>query len=226
MNPAGSAPRVKICCIADVAEALAALAGGASALGLVSKMPSGPGVIPEEKIAEIARSVPADVGTFLLTSRRDVGSIVDQQERTGVNTIQLCDRLLEAEYPELRAHLPRVTLVQVIHVHDRRAVDEARALAPLVDALLLDSGNPTAAVKELGGTGRTHDWKISRAIREAVSVPVYLAGGLDAGNVERAIRTVRPFGVDVCSGVRSDRVLDAARLSAFFEAVARAAAPA
>jgi phosphoribosylanthranilate isomerase len=81
-------------------------------------------------------------------------------------------------------------------------------VAPHVNAILLDSGNPSAAVKELGGTGRVHDWELSRRIREAVDVPVYLAGGLRPENVAEAVARVGPFGLDVCSGVRSDGRLD------------------
>jgi phosphoribosylanthranilate isomerase len=92
-------------------------------------------------------------------------------------------------------------------------------VAPEVDALLLDSGNQSLPVKELGGTGRTHDWSVSRRIVEAAPVPVYLAGGLTPDNVGEAVRRVRPFGVDVCSGVRSGGRLDEARLAAFAAAV-------
>ena len=217
-------PRVKICCIASVEEARLAIRHGAAAIGLVSEMPSGPGVIPEPLIAEIAASVPSGVGTFLLTCKQSVDAIAGQQRRTGVNTVQICDELAEGGLPELRTALPGITLVQVIHVDGDDAVARAVAVAPSVDAILLDSGNPRLAVKELGGTGRRHDWTISRRIREQVDVPVYLAGGLEAGNVAEAIATVGPFALDVCSGVRSAGRLDAAKLESFFAAVKRAPA--
>jgi phosphoribosylanthranilate isomerase len=216
-------PRVKVCCIASVEEARLAIRHGAAAIGLVSEMPSGPGVIPEPLIAEIAAGVPPAIGTFLLTCRQLVDGIVAQQRRTGVNTIQICDDLPLRAYEELRAALPGVALVQVIHVDGDDAVGRAVAVAPSVDAILLDSGNQKLAVKELGGTGRRHDWTISRRIREQVGVPVYLAGGLQAGNVGEAIATVGPFALDVCSGVRTEGRLDEARLKAFFAAVRAAA---
>ncbi|HVE78879.1 MAG TPA: hypothetical protein VNA89_08465, partial [Gemmatimonadaceae bacterium] len=87
-----SRPRIKVCCIMSHDEARAAVRAGASALGLVSHMPSGPGVIGETLIAEIAAGVPPGVATFLLTCRPDVDGIVAQQHRTRVNTIQVCDR--------------------------------------------------------------------------------------------------------------------------------------
>ena len=189
---------------------------GASAVGLVSAMPSGPGPIAEELIAEIAARVPPSVATFLLTCRQDAASLVEQQRRCRVNTIQLCDRVGTDVYSELRAQLPGVSLVQVVHVRGEESVAEALSVAPFVDALLLDSGNTALAVKELGGTGRTHDWRVSRRIRDSAGVPVFLAGGLKPENVAEAFETVRPFGLDVCSGVRTDGRLDAKKLKRFF----------
>jgi phosphoribosylanthranilate isomerase len=215
-------PRVKVCCIRDRAEAALAVRHGASALGLVSAMPSGPGVIADETIAEIARAVPPGVASFLLTSRQDVESIVEQQRRLRPNTLQICDRLTAGTYRELRAALPGVGLVQVVHVTGEESVDEARSMAGEVDAILLDSGNQALAVKELGGTGRCHDWTVSCRIREAVAVPVFLAGGLRAENVGEAIEAVGPFALDVCSGVRTGGGLDEVKLGRFFAAVAAA----
>ena len=213
--------RVKICCIASVAEAQLAIRHGADAVGLVSEMPSGPGVISAARIAEIAAAIPPGVASFLLTSRQSVAAIVDQQRRLRPSTIQICDHLTVGTHAELRAALPGIGLVQVVHVTSEESVVEAIAIAPHVDALLLDSGNQALAVKQLGGTGRQHDWSISRRIRSAVGVPVYLAGGLRADNVATALRMVEPFGVDVCSGVRTDGRLDARKLADFFAAVRR-----
>ncbi len=211
-------PRIKICCISSVDEAALAVSCGASALGLVSAMPSGPGVIDEDHIAEIIRTVPPSIGTFLLTARQDADAIIDQQLRCRPNTVQLVDHVPEPELVRLRRALPGIALVQVIHVTGEESIDEARTAAPHVDAILLDSGNQKLAVKELGGTGRTHDWGISRRIRETCGRPLFLAGGLKAENVRDAIDQVRPFGLDICSGVRQDGKLDALRLRAFFAA--------
>jgi len=193
-----------------------AIEAGASAVGLVSAMPSGPGPIPEELIAEIAATIPPGVNSFLLTCSQDAASIIDQQRRLRVNTIQICDRLTQGSYQDLREALPGISLVQVVHVTGPEAVDEAIAIAPEVDAILLDSGNQSLAIKELGGTGRTHDWTLSRKIREAIEVPLFLAGGLNPSNVAAAIREVQPFGIDVCSGLRTEGHLDREKLKAFF----------
>jgi phosphoribosylanthranilate isomerase len=216
-------PLIKICCISSPEEAQLAIRAGASALGLVSAMPSGPGVIDEDLITEIATLVPPGIHTFLLTSRQDAASIVAQHRRCLTTTLQLVDELPEAELITLRRKLPGVQLVQVIHVIDEASVAQALAVAPRVDALLLDSGNPALTIKELGGTGRTHDWSLSRRIVRDAGVPVFLAGGLGAHNVAEAIRAVQPHGLDLCSSVRSDGRLDAAKLLAFFDAVAATA---
>lgn len=212
-------PRIKICCIASVEEAWMAIDAGANAIGLVSAMPSGPGPITEDLIAEIAAIVPPGVSSFLLTCLQDAESIIDQQRRLRVNTIQICDRLTSGSYKEIHDALPGIKLVQVIHVTGPESVDEAIAVAPHVDAILLDSGNQSLAIKELGGTGRTHDWTLSRKIREAIEVPLFLAGGLDEANVAAAIREVRPFGIDVCSRLRTEGALDPQKLNEFIYAI-------
>lgn len=200
-------------------EAELAIERGASAIGLVSAMPSGPGPISEELIAEIARAVPPGIATFMLTCITDSDKLVEQQQRCGTNTLQLCDTVDPWVYATLHNTIPGIALVQVIHVRGRQSVAEAIEVAPHVDAILLDSGNPSLSVKELGGTGRVHDWTLSRSIRESVDVRVWLAGGLRPDNVARAVDTVEPFGVDVCSGLRPNGHLDPWLLEEFFAAL-------
>jgi phosphoribosylanthranilate isomerase len=212
-------PRVKICCIASQEEARIAIAYGASALGLVAAMPSGPGPIPDDLILRIARSVPPPIATFLLTCETSAEAIIAHHRRTLTNTLQLVDTPEPGVYAAIRAALPSVKIVQVIHVRDENSLDEALQAAEQADALLLDSGNPSLAVKELGGTGRVHDWRLSRTIVAQSPVPVFLAGGLHAGNVRAAIDQVQPFAVDLCSGVRTNGHLDPKKLEAFFNAV-------
>ena len=212
-------PRVKICCISSMNEANLAIRYGAAAIGLVSEMPSGPGMVSEGLIAQVTTKVPPGVSSFLLTSKFDTLAIVAQQRRLGVNTIQICDRLQWGSHDDLRQALPGIAIVQAIHITSEAAIEEALAVAPSVSALILDSGNPLLPEKELGRTGRVHDWTISRRIRELVNVPVFLAGGLTPENVKDAIQVVQPFGVDVCSGVRTNGKLDEGKLSEFFNQV-------
>lgn len=210
-------PRVKICCISSHEEARLAIHYGASALGLVSEMPSGPGVIDEELIAKISANIPPPIATFLLTSKTSAGEIMAQQKRLRTNTIQICDRVEFDVYDNLRDELHGISLVQVVHVTGRESFDEAMSVTKKVDAILLDSGNQTLAVKELGGTGRTHDWTVSKMIVSNSPKPVFLAGGLKSENVVEAIQNVQPFGLDICSGVRTNGKLDEEKLQSFFQ---------
>jgi phosphoribosylanthranilate isomerase len=193
-----------------------AIKHGASALGLVSEMPSGPGVIDEASIAEIATAVPPPVATFLLTSKQNAAEILAQHFKTRTNTLQLVDHLPQSELIKLKEKLPEIKLVQVIHVLDEQSVIEALSVEKYVDALLLDSGNPKLKVKELGGTGRTHNWELSRKIVAEVNIPVFLAGGLNAENIKEAIKKVKPYGLDICSGVRTNGIIDEVKLKGFF----------
>lgn len=210
-------PRVKICCIKSIEEAWTAIRYGASALGFVSAMPSGPGIVSEELIAQIAACVPPPIATFLLTSAQNSEEIIQQLWRCRTNTVQICDTLKAGSYKNIRQAIPGITIVQVIHVIDEISVQQAINVAPQVDAILLDSGNQSLQIKELGGTGRVHDWNLSNRIREQVNIPIFLAGGLNPDNVNLAVGKVAPFGVDVCSGVRSLGNLDESKLKFFFE---------
>jgi phosphoribosylanthranilate isomerase len=212
-------PRLKVCCIANVAEAHLAVSAGATALGLVARMPSGPGTIDEATIAEIAAAVPRSVATFHLTSESDPDAIVARQRAVGTTVLQLVRHLEPAVHAAVRRALPGIEVVQVVHVEDEASVAYAERVAPGVDALLLDSGRPSAAIAELGGTGRVHDWALSARIRASVPVPVWLAGGLRSDNVRDAVTIVRPHGVDVCTGVRTAGALDPVKLAAFVRAL-------
>lgn len=211
--------RVKICCISSVEEARLAIHAGADALGLVGKMPSGPGPIDDDLILAIAKTIHPPVSSFLLTSEQSANGIINHLNRTHVNTVQIVDELMEGTYRQIRDALPHLRIVQVIHVTGGESIEQALQINELVDAILLDSGNPKASIKTLGGTGNTHNWNISKRIVESVTIPVFLAGGLHTNNVVEAISTVQPFGVDVCSGVRTEGRLDTGKLKSFMSAV-------
>lgn len=211
--------KIKICCIASVNEASMAIEAGADALGLVARMPSGPGPIADELIAKIARTIPQNISSFLLTCEQSSQGIIDHIKRTGTNTVQMVDELTEGSYQHIRKELPGIKLVQVIHVTGEESIQQALHVQDEVDFILLDSGNPRAEIKTLGGTGKVHDWAISRELVKQVNIPVFLAGGLNAQNVRQAIEIVHPFGVDVCSGVRTNGNLDPWKLRSFIQAV-------
>ncbi len=214
--------RIKVCCIASAEEARLAVEAGADALGLVARMPSGPGPITDARIAEITAIVPPPVATFLLTAETTADAISAHIRTTRPSTVQVVSHIAPSEAARLAEMEPHVRRVQVIHVEGLEALELLPAYSPHVHAFLLDSGRPNAAIAELGGTGRCHDWEVSAEIVKASERPVFLAGGLSSANVRDAIRKVRPFGLDLCSGVRTEGRLDAAKLKAFVLAAKRA----
>jgi len=211
--------RVKVCCISSIDEAKLAISYGASALGFVSEMPSGPGVISLELIEEIVESIPPGVSSFLLTCKQDVDSIISQQRRTKVNTIQIVDRLIEGTHNDLKKALPGISIVQVIHVIGEESIKEAVEVSKNVHGILLDSGDQSLNVKVFGGTGKIHNWDVSKTIVEFVNVPVFLAGGINPSNARDAMAKVKPYAIDICNGVRTNGKLDESKLEALFNVV-------
>ena len=210
---------VKICCISSIEEASLAINAGATALGLVGHMPSGPGIISDNLIAEIAGSIPKHIDTFLLTSETDIDQIIQHHSKVNTTTIQIVDELTNGTHVQLKGVLPSVKIVQVLHILDETSIEKAIRISKNVDAILLDSGNPNLNTKELGGTGRTHNWEISKTIVEKVEIPVFLAGGLNPENAAKALNDVNPYGLDLCSGVRTNGNLDIDKLTSFFKAI-------
>lgn len=211
--------RVKVCCISSEHEAQMAIAAGADALGLVGEMPSGPGTLDDLSIRRIASSIPPPVASFLLTSRTRAADIIDHVKYCGTNTVQIVSHIDPAEYDTINPALPGIRRVQVVHVEDDSAIELIAAYSPYIDAFLLDSGRPNSTQVELGGTGRTHDWAVSARFIAKSSKPVFLAGGLNPTNATTAVTQVRPYGLDLCSGVRTNEQLDPEKLAAFIAAI-------
>ena len=212
-------PKIKICCISSIEEANLAIAQGAAALGLVGKMPSGPGIISDELIYTIAKGVPTNIDTFMLTSETSAEAIIEHHKKTNTSTIQIVDALSEGTYAQIKNALPSIKIVQVIHILNEASIEEALRISEQVDALLLDSGNPNLQTKELGGTGRVHKWNLSSKIVEQSKRPVYLAGGINPMNIKQAVEEVQPYGIDLCSGVRTNKLLDPIKLEQLFNAI-------
>jgi phosphoribosylanthranilate isomerase len=211
--------KVKICCISSIEEAKLAIAHGAAAIGLVGRMPSGPGIITDELIQSIAKTVIPPIDSFLLTCETTAEKVIEHHKKVNTTTIQIVDALTDRQYLKIREAIPHVKLVQVIHVLDENSIQEAIEISEFVDAILLDSGNPNLSTKVLGGTGKTHNWDISKKIRENISIPTYLAGGINKDNVRKAIEHVEPFGIDLCSSVRTNGQLDERKLEELFKAL-------
>ena len=212
-------PFLKVCCISSIEEARLAVSFGADAVGLVSDMPSGPGVIGDALIEEIVAAVPPPVATFLLSSREEADGLAEHVAATKAGVLQIVRHIDPGHYAELRARVPTTKLVQVVHVEDEGSVDLAVAYAERADALLLDSGRPGGGAEELGGTGRTHNWDLSAEIVKRAGKPVFLAGGLTPDNIRDAVETVAPHGIDLCSGLRTNGALDRGKLKAFTSAL-------
>jgi phosphoribosylanthranilate isomerase len=193
---------IKICCIQNDTEVEMAAAAGATHVGLVAAMPSGPGPIAADRIAEIVGAVPTGVTAVLLTAHTDADSIIEHARTTGVTAVQIVGEVPADVRLSIKAAAGSIDILQVVHVGGPEALEQAQPAAVGSDFVLLDSGRPSALVPELGGTGRTHDWAVSAQIVSRLDVPVFLAGGLGPENVAEAIRTVRPAGVDLCSGIR------------------------
>jgi phosphoribosylanthranilate isomerase len=216
----------KICCMQSEAEIDMAAAAGAFAVGIVGPMPNGAGFLDDAAAARLARYGVDRYGgklwVTLLTKRTGAADIAAHVAEIGASAVQIVDRPEEGAYALLRTRFPALKILQVVHVEDERAIGEATAAAPFVDAILLDSGRPSAATPTFGGTGDRHDWSISRRIVRTVDKPVFLAGGLKPENAAEAIASVSPFGLDICSGLRDRAKGDALipeRLAAFTAAL-------
>ena len=214
--------QIKICCIASEEEAQMALNEGVDAVGLVGEMPSGPGVIGSDRASSIVAVLPDSVDSFFLTSHDRGRDIVEELGVSHASTVQIVRHIDPVEYLPVIENLPKLRRVQVIHVENDSALELIERYNEVADAFLLDSGKTMGANPQFGGTGKVHDWTISKQFVQSTDLPVYLAGGLSPGNVFRAITEVRPAGVDVCSGVRSNDTLDSEKVQAFVKEVKRA----
>ncbi|MHC8597672.1 phosphoribosylanthranilate isomerase [Arenicellales bacterium IMCC55707] len=214
--------QIKVCCIANAEEAQIALNQGINAVGLVGHMPSGPGVIGSDRAASIIAALPGGVDSFFLTSHELGRDIVEALGVIKASTVQIVRHIDPVEYLPIIENLPNLRRIQVIHVENDSALGLIERYNEVADAFLLDSGKTMGTNPQFGGTGKVHDWVISKQFVQSTDLPVYLAGGLSSENVFRAVTEVRPAGVDVCSGVRSNDTLDLEKLQAFVQEVKRA----
>jgi len=174
-------------------------------------------------IAEIAAFAPPPVATVLLTAETKAEAISAHIRVTNPTAVQIVAHIEPTESARLARLEPHVRRIQAIHVTGGEdALDLMDVYSPHIHAFLLDSGRPGEKIPVLGGTGRTHNWAVSSRFVQESTRPVFLAGGLTAENVGDALRQVQPFGLDLCSGVRTNGQLDAAKLATFMMAVRRA----
>ncbi|MFN8558227.1 MAG: phosphoribosylanthranilate isomerase [Dehalococcoidia bacterium] len=214
--------RVQIAGISNLEDALAVERAGADAIGFTLGLPTGPhNGLDEHGARAIIRALPPLIVPLLITYLVTAAEVVPLCRYLGVSTVQLHAPADPAEIAAMRAGLPGLKVILAVHVTGEEAVAEAVRVAPHADALILDTYDP--ATGRHGATGRTHDWAISRRIVEASPAPVILAGGLTPENVGAAVRQVRPWAVDVHTGVeRPDGATDHARVAAFVRAAREA----
>ena len=212
--------RVKICGVTTPADAALAARLGADAIGVLVGLlhPSEDELDPERAAGIVAALPPFVVGT-LVTHRTELDELRRLCRLVRPHVVQLHGGIPRDDVSALRREFPTVRLVGCVHVDGERTLEDARRAAAHVDAILLDTKTAT----RIGGTGVTHDWSISRRVREALpTTPIILAGGLTPDNVARAIGVVRPYAVDVNSGVSARRGVKSAELIEGFISAVRA----
>ena len=196
-----------------------AIEAGVDAVGFVCAEPASIRTIKKIDAASIAATIPPPINSFVLNSETTASEIAEVVRLVKAHTVQVVSDIGPNESEELARLIPSTHRVQVIHIQSKGDLQLIDRYAPFVHAFLLNSGKSTGDGPISGGTGRVHDWSLSAQFVQQSPLPVFLAGGLSAENVGRAIRTVRPFGVDLCSGARSKGRLDPDKLTAFVQAV-------
>lgn len=195
--------RIKICGIKTEADVGIVVKSGADAAGLlVGQIHTSTDFILPSTAARLSGLLPPYITPVIVTHLVDAASILDIVKKTGVNTLQLHGGSPPEEVRKICDALPaNGKIIFAVHIIKGEMVPSLQEYYPYIDAVLLDSYNLTTG--QVGGTGQIHDWKLSAQIVRTSSVPVILAGGLNPSNVEEAIRTVKPYGVDANSGLKN-----------------------
>jgi len=167
-------------------------------------------VTPAEA-AKMVRHLPPFIEPVAVTHLQETEDLIELVNSSHCTTLQIQTIVEPSEIDVIRDALPYLKIVKAVHVMDESAIEMGKRYEPYADALLLD----TRTREKLGGTGIPHDWNISAAIVANSAIPVILAGGLTPENVAEAIRKVRPYGVDVHTGVRKDGIRNPERTLAF-----------
>lgn len=208
--------RVKICGIKNIEDALAVAALGADELGFHVGLAGGRSPLTPEDAARIIKQLPPHAAPVLVTSVVEPKELIGLAQKTGAAILQLYGDASPAQIQEVKEAMPSVKIWKVINIADEASIALAKEYEGAADAVALDTFNKDNGAR--GGSGKTHDWDISRRIAESLSIPVILAGGLNPENVAEAVAQVRPAGVDVNSGVTNpDGSKDLAKVKRFIE---------
>jgi len=196
------AVRVQIAGVSTLEEALEAERAGADALGFTLRLPSGVhDELTEARARSIVNCMPPFIATVCITYVATAREAADLCRYVGVSAVQLHGDFPVQELPLLRAAMPNLKIIKAVHVTGPDTLQQARPYVRKVDALILDTYDPDTG--RGGATGKTHDWNLSRQLVDTLQTPIILAGGLTPENVAQAVRTVRPWAVDVHTGVEN-----------------------
>lgn len=209
--------KVKICGIKRLEDTLLAISYGADALGfLVGQKHASPDFIEKDIAKSIIAKLPPFCPSVLVTHLENASEITTLASYLGVSTVQLHGDTTPEGAKEIKDKLPYIKIYKAIHVVDEVSIEKGKEYLPYVDAILPDTFN--AKTDQVGGTGLTHDWSISREMAKEYDKPLILAGGLNPDNVAEAIKYVRPYAVDANSGTKGiDGYKDPVKLKLFIE---------
>ena len=190
------------------------VAAGADAVGFIVGVPSSPRNLTLERAEMLLSQVPIFVDSVVVMAPKSIKQLVEVCERLKPSAIQIHGKE-QLDSSEIREKIKDTRLIKTVYVTEDALNETAIEDSKMFDALLLDSFSKG----QYGGTGKVHDWTLSRQIKEAVApVPVILAGGLKPENVKEAILKVQPYAVDVASGVElSPGVKDHEKVRTFVE---------
>jgi phosphoribosylanthranilate isomerase len=190
--------KVKICGITSNEDLVTAVEAGADAVGFVVNVPSSPRNLALGEAERLMKNTPVFVKNVVVTVPKRLSELIETYERLRPDILQIHGHNLSDSV--IREKLANTRLIRAIQVKSDYAVDEAIKATNTFDAILVDSFVPG----RLGGTGKVHNWELSKRVRQKIHPkPLILAGGLNPENVQGAIRVVKPYAVDVSSGIES-----------------------
>jgi len=190
----------KICGIHTPEEIKICVSAGVHALGFICGTTHvSEDAVDIKTLKELTKKIPPFVTPVLVTHITELSHLEELIKESGLHTIQLQGDISYTDVLSLKLLFPDRKFIKAIHVNIDDAVEKAMFYKPIVDAILLD----TRTEDRLGGTGIAHDWNLSKKIKETLSCPVILAGGLSPLNVETAIKIVNPYGVDANSKLKN-----------------------
>ncbi len=203
MSRAWQRPRLKICGVTNAADARLVSEAGADYCGLVVEVGYSERSLSLDAAAGVARA--STIPVVVLLCDANIDRLREVSSAVRPHAVQM----LCHETPDFVRHVSRVVECAVwksVHLPAPAGMAAPQEyVAAGVGALLIDAVDTSAGFERMGGTGQTVDWGAARAVVDDVSVPVFLAGGVNAENVEQALLAVRPDGIDLCSGVEATK---------------------